>query len=117
MRGALKSMTSPDVDLVSYRAEPPDPFRFLVEAEIGGNSSEGADLFQFQVCSPAWLATHSQDGPVILHGFILMHRYTYEELQQTIQKLAWRFEADTWEEIAFKISKYALREFEDYKDE
>ena len=103
----------------SFVPDSEDCFGFWCEASIGRSDGEGADLFQFCVCTPAWLIEERRRGLIdevsLLRGLILVFSYDYEAVVNLVQAYARSCEGKTWGEIAAKLSRVGLWEFEDYQ--
>lgn len=117
MFAKLNKVFSPDInDLKSYRIES-ESFSFLVQASIGSNIGNGEDIFDFIVCSPKWLESVLEvEKTWFGKGYLFMNFYTYDLLINTLSKLCQRTSGNTWNEIATKLSRYGLWEYEGYKE-
>jgi hypothetical protein len=51
MKAQVRSMSSPDTDLVRFTPEDPENFSFLLEVVVGPSDDEGAELLQLVVCT------------------------------------------------------------------
>lgn len=59
MRADLRGFYSSDVsDLEEWRPEDPESFELHLTAFIGPNDHGGEEMFDFRVCTAAWLAQH-----------------------------------------------------------
>lgn len=114
MRAELKSLSSVDVDLRTY-VPPSDAFCFSVTAEVGALGGEGADLFQFKVCSPEWLERMLQSDSIVSgrHHFF-MNSFNYDALEAYVLKRVRQAEGPDWTTVAEKLSRWGHWEFEDY---
>ena len=118
MKPALKSIYSPDVQ-DAERFVPPDPERFgiLFSFTAGPQGERGEDIFQVMVCTGAWLQGQAeQDGIMSLRHYILVPRYDYAAVLRFLESALSSIEAESWEDIASRISRLAHWEFEDYND-
>lgn len=115
MRAELKSLSSVDVDLRTY-APSDDDFCVGVTAEIGALGEEGADLFEFQVCSPEWLQTELHSTAVVSGRHrLFMGRFSYDALEAYVLKRVRQAEGPDWPSVAEKLSRWGYWEFEDYQ--
>jgi hypothetical protein len=115
MRAELKSLSSVDVDLRAY-APPDDAFCVGVTAEVGALGEEGADVFQFEVCSPEWLATELQSRSIVSGRHrLFMSRFSYDALEAYVLKRVAQAEGPDWPSVAEKLSRWGYWEFEDYE--
>ena len=86
MRAELKSLSSVDVDLRTY-APPEDAFCVEVTAEVGALGEKGADMFQFEVCSPEWLQRELQSETIVSGRHrLFMSRFSYDALEAYVLK-------------------------------
>ena len=95
-------------------ADPTDCW-VVVQAEIGLEGEEGADLFTFYVCTVTKLrAVLRAEGCLVGRHLLLLERFDWERVERAITRIIDKTEGDTWEEIAGKIGRFGLWEFEDY---
>ena len=115
MRAELKSLSSVDVDLATY-APQDEAFCIEVTAEIGPLGESGAEMFQFQVCSPGWLSLKLESDAIVSgrHRFF-MSRYNYEALEAYVLKRVRQAEGADWCSVAEKLGRWGYWEFEDYQ--
>lgn len=89
-----------------------------VTAYLGPAGGEGADLFEFRVCTPGWLAEHPNmpKGSAFLRHHLLVERWDAALVERAIRDLCLRTEGGDWQEVATKLSRYGYWEFEDYRE-
>ncbi|NID17489.1 hypothetical protein HBF32_18600 [Luteibacter yeojuensis] len=96
-----------------------DRFGFWCHARIGSQGSDSADLFQFCICTPAWLISERLCGNLANASFgrnlILVFSYDFNEIVELVGSYAQSCEGDTWDEIATKLARVGEWEFDDYK--
>lgn len=106
---------SPDVSDLELYTPQPDCFGFLLEAEFGPSNSNGAELFDFMVCTPSWLALHMKEDEVrSARHYIIVKKYDFNALKSYLLNYAASCAAPTWNEVALKLSRIGRWEFEDY---
>ena len=66
MKAILKNISSPDIDVNLVHYDKGDVYCFPVEVLIGPDNEDGAEIFQFIVCSPEWFV--SQEGNINFFG-------------------------------------------------
>jgi hypothetical protein len=116
MRAELKSLDWDGHALPDFRPEDAGRFRVTVAASIGPAGQDGAELFQFTVCSPQWLAEESlPKGFAFQRHTLLVDRWNPDLVERAIHDLCLRTEGDDWSEIAASLSRFGLWEFEDYR--
>ena len=83
---------------------------------IGPDDGPGEESFDFIACSPNWLAQKSADtGPIWGHGYLILDHFDYEVLRRTVERVCAAAVANTWDEVAARISRLAHWEFDDYQ--
>ena len=112
MYARLKSIMSPDLD---YGLSPGDPenCHVLIEAEIGPSESDGADIFTFEVVTPA--AIKSLPAPSWLKGYLLLYVFSWVDVEEAVNKLLMQCAGSDWNEISNKLSQSLGWEFEGYE--
>ena len=116
MRAELRILFSPDVDdLQSYA--PGDAFCVMLSALIGPQGESGEESFDFEICSPAWLAAELEGCRWISGRYrLIMARFDLASVEHYIAARLAQATGETWAEVAGKLSRWARWEFEDYKD-
>jgi hypothetical protein len=104
-------------DLRAFRPEDAERFTLGVTASIGPAGEEGAEQFQFTVCSPSWLVGQElPKGFAFQRDTLLVERWDPDLVERAIGDLCRRTEGETWTEVATKLSRFGYWEFEDYRD-
>ena len=117
MKAELKGVHSPDVDDVR-KYSPPDPVNFavLIQALIGPMGEPGAESFNIEVCTPRWLETQLDgEGAIFGRHLLVVRNYDYEAIVKKIERFLDLCTGSDWPEIARKVSRIGLWEFEDYE--
>jgi Immunity protein 8 len=117
MKAELKRLHSPDVhDLRSFYPQPADEFGFHLQIMVGPEGQQGEESFDVVVCTPDWLKRQFKTSDIVIgHGRILVFEYDYERLRSFIARQCAKCVADTWLEIASKLSRIGWWEFEGYQ--
>lgn len=116
MRAKLKNLSSPDVELRSYWPEDESCFGFLIEAQIGPENENNADLFQIMVCTPDWIKTKYSERKAIWGcHMLIVFEYDLTEIEATISRYVETCMANDWHGLATKLSRIGGWEFEDYQ--
>lgn len=91
----------------------PECFGFLAEAEIGPADSEGAELFQLQVCTPTWFKRWMQ-GTAVVSGehTLFMSHYDYRALIAYLERRCRSCEGTTWADVVDKLKTLGGWEFD-----
>lgn len=85
---------------------------------VGAEGEEGEDIFQFDVCSPDWLARELEACPAIWGSRLLvLARFDPEAVETQVRKRLRHAVGVDWNSIAQKIGQWATWEFEDYADQ
>jgi len=116
LRAELKALDSPDVDLESYVPQR-EAFCVAVTAHIGPVGEAGAELFNFDVCSPQWLEQLLLTDTVISGRHMLfMDGFRLRDLEAYIAKKASQADGPNWATVAERLSRWGYWEFEDYSE-
>ena len=118
MRASIRRFHSPDVeDLAGWT--PPDStcFGFLLQVLIGPVDSEGEESFDFIVATPGWLRQrHGGDAVVVARHHLVVFAYDYVRITSAVEALVSAQEARNWHDLAMKLGRYGMWEFEDYRE-
>ena len=91
-------------------------FCHTLRAEIGVRGEEGADAFEFDVCSPEYLESETASYPILSgEDLIITRRFDPEQVEQFVRKRLRHTTGKDWGEIAERISKWARWEYGDYQ--
>lgn len=114
----LKGIINSDIDdLASFYPEDRANFGLTLQLMVGPKGTEGADSFQIQVCTPAWLTHYfNHDDIIVARHFLIAFEYDYQRLINRINKYLASCSGNTWAEVANKVSRLGLWEFEDYQE-
>jgi hypothetical protein len=113
MQAELRSLFSSDLDdLRSYA--PGETFCVTLRILIGPSGLPGEDSFDFEVCSPDWLAA-AVDRDVLVSGrfHLFMARFDYEAVERYVAKRVAQATGTDWAEVAAKLARWSRWEFED----
>lgn len=116
MTAQIKRLHSPDVtDLSSYCPEDPECFGFLLQAIAGPKGSPGEESFDMIVCTPQWLTKrHRREDVVVGRSYVIVFEYDFKRLSLFIDRYAERCSGHTWRDVAEKLGRIGIWEFEDY---
>ena len=114
MEAEVRTLFSSDVDdLASYI--PGEVFCLSLRALIGPKGSPGEESFDFDVCSPAWLAAKVERDELVSGRICLfMAKYDYDAIQLYVAKRVAQATGSDWTEVATKLARWSRWEFEDY---
>lgn len=117
MRAIIKDFESSDVaDLRRYRPTDPLVFAVSITFAVGPVDMDGADNFHLTVVTAEFLRRQHPDSPgYFLRHYLLVQEYHFGSIFAAMSKYVNSLEADTWEQLAAKIGRVALWEFEDYR--
>ena len=110
----VKSLLSVDLELQGPPSDPED-CGFAFEAEIGPQGGKGADLCQFVVATPKHLARES--GTRWGRGYLIVERFSWDEVEVSLEKLLSHCRRETWAEVARELNKELLWEFDNYQEQ
>jgi hypothetical protein len=113
MRAEVKYFEWPDLERGDIA--PPDLQSTLLVFAAGPLDAPGEETFQLTVCTPHALADMVQrDGVVIGRHLMFVASLDTGKVEDTVRDRLRRIDADTWPELAAKIGRIGLWEFEDY---
>ena len=117
MIAEVKSIISPDIlDFKTYYPEDDTSFLFLLQVIVGIKGKEGGDTFDIEICTPQWLLQNYDASSIVFgRGRLIVFEYNIERIFNRITKFCESCSGNTWEEIAPKIGRIGLWEFEDYQ--
>lgn len=118
MRAELKRIHSPDVhDLEKFRPAERDDFGVLLQLMVSPENGEGEESFDVTLCTPRWLLQNHRESDIVfgLHHLIVFE-YNYRAIFSRLKRTVEGVEADTWAEVAAKLSRIGRWEFENYRE-
>lgn len=112
MEAELRSLTTQDGEFLTDIRPVGDLFCITIRAEIGSRGSVGADLFDFDVCSPSWLDSELDRYSVLPGGQrLFMRKFDPDVVELYVRKRLRHATGAKWHEIASKIGEWARWEF------
>jgi hypothetical protein len=103
-------------DLERNIPEDVENFCILVRVIVGARGTEGEESFDINVCTPKWLEEQvKREGFVLGTHRLFVKTYDSAQIKKLITKFVERYSADSWRDLAEKISHIGHWEFEDYK--
>ena len=118
MKAELRSLDCPDLDYQGLDA-PPDLDNFYLNfgAGIGPAGKIGKEFFQIQVCTPRWLVDELEHEPYLFGRLLLIvSHWDMQVIRGALEALCERTEGDTWDQIAEKLTRFTLWEFDEYRE-
>jgi len=118
MRAEIKAILTPDVeDLSTYQPDDPEIFGFLLQLLIGPKNAEGEESFQMMVCTPKWMLENFPKDRILLGSHhLIVFEYNYQALMKYLYRYVGTLDADTWQELAQKVTQLGAWEFENYQN-
>ena len=115
MKAEIRSYSRTDnEDLSSYEPGEGQVFGFTLLFEIGAKGHEGTDFFEVDVASSGYLERF-KPSPSFLRHTILATDYNIPAVVALVRKYVEALEEESWEKLAYKISRVVRWEFEDYR--
>lgn len=113
----IKALLTADHDsLESVALNDPECFEVVVRALVGPRGEDGEESFDVSVCTPAWLARRCEkDGFVLCRHRLVLKSYSPARIRSVLAKFIERCSGDSWQEVAEKVARIGLWEFEDYR--
>jgi hypothetical protein len=116
VRAAVRSVSSPDVDVRTYRSRTPEDDGLLLSVYVGPDSGPGEESFDLIVCTPLWLKRKiASNGPVIGRHHLIIDPLDLQVARRFLIEQVGQLEAPTWQGLAEKIARIGKWEFEDYR--
>jgi len=112
----LRALTGQVGDNLSDLAPVSGSFCHTIRAEIGARGEQGADAFEFEVCSPEWLEAELNSYP-ILHGGrrLITKRFNPVEVEEYVRKRLLHASGPDWETVVARLGQWLRWEFENYE--
>jgi len=115
VQAVIRHVNTPDIDPDTYVPEDPANFMFLVQLIAGPLGEPGEESFQFEVCTPGWVAARVREGgPLNGRHLVIVDAFHWPTIRAYFERLVDRCAGATWREVAEKLSRYGHWEFEDY---
>jgi hypothetical protein len=87
-----------------------------VEICAGPSDGPGEEYFQLTVCTPAALAELLAGEPVLVgRHWLFVAEFDAAAVERFLRRAVAEIEGQTWNEVAAKIGRLGLWEFEDYR--
>jgi len=84
---------------------------------IGPKGEVGEESFDFEVCSPSWLAAELERHEIISGRTLLfMAEFNYDAIERYVLKCLAHATGRNWNEVAQKLARWSAWEFDDYVD-
>jgi len=109
----LRALYSLEVDdLAAYRPDD-EAFFLTVRVDIGPADGPGAETFDFDVCSIAWLRRELQDDEAVSGRFrLIMEEFSLPVVEQFVRDRVAQASGADWSEVAGKLAGWFRWEFE-----
>ena len=116
MRAEIRSVTGDNVEhLPTWRPEAVG-WSVGIRLLIGPSGGRGEESFDVTVCDIEWVAQRVQtEGLVDGRHTLVVDGFHWQSVLSFLQRRVASLEADTWPELATKLSRLGYWEFEDYR--
>ena len=116
MNAELRSLLTVEHEPVESVNVESDAFCVSLRALVGPVGLEGAESFDFDVCSPAWLEAELESHAIIGGRFPLVARdFDPRRIEDYVRERIAQASGDDWSAVAGKIARWSQWEFEDYR--
>jgi hypothetical protein len=117
MRATVRRFHSPDaLDLDSFVPNDPGDVAILIQAMVGPADEPGEESFDVVVCTPRWIERLVREGgPLLGRHNLIVEKFDSSEVREHLTRLIEAETAPTWEELATRIGRIGMWEFEDYR--
>ena len=120
-RGVAHSMITPhlktlmSLDLERPRLpDDPDDCEVTLEATIGPDSSDAADIFAFSVVTPTTLG---REAPFRWgRGILIVPTFSWEIVDHALARFLAHCSRDSWEEVAQRLNQNLHWQFDNYRE-
>ncbi|MEV6767947.1 Imm8 family immunity protein [Nocardia sp. NPDC051030] len=115
MKAELKAVDSPDTVLHPGAQQNRDviAIRFLA----GPQGMAGEESFDLLVCTPQWIADQvNLTGLLVGRHKIIVNRIDLDTVTQYLRGYIAGLDEPTWPELAAKLGRIGMWEFEDYRE-
>lgn len=115
MNAVVKKIFSTDVNIDSYHPNQSNTFGIWLRIIVSPKDEDGEEIFDVFVCTPEWIKSNTRDSNHrwCRHMLIVFY-YNIDVIKSIIQEKIENINANNWNELALKISRYFFWEFEDY---
>jgi len=104
-------------DLESFRPGDPANFETVVRMMIGPEGEQGSESFDISVCTPSWLEDQcQQSGYFFPQRRLVVSHWNPNHIKEFISKRISTMTAESWKDLAAKISEFSHWEFKDYRE-
>jgi Immunity protein 8 len=89
-----------------------------MQADIGPVGEEGAETFDFTVCTPSGLADRleNDERPFWGRGLLIVRRFDWDQVEAALNQYVRSLSGEEWHNVATKLNRVMCWEFEDYQD-
>jgi hypothetical protein len=117
VRAEVKSWLSEDFPDGKSSPDDSDDCCVEIQANIGPVGGDGADTFEFTVCTPRGLARRlDADGrPYWGRGTLVVGHFSWDAVEAAMHQYVRSVSGEDWAELAAKLSRVMRWEFEDYQ--
>ena len=117
VRAEVKRLFSYDLPDAKSLPEDPEDCCVGMQTDIGPVGEKGADTFEFEVCTPRGLARRfdAEGRPFWSRGTLLVPSFSWEAVEAAVDQRVRAVEAQDWRELAEKLNRFMIWEFEDYQ--
>jgi hypothetical protein len=117
MKAELRSIWSIDTEDLATWNPPNEAYALHVRLMVGPHGEDGEESFDLTLCSTAWLRQLAQDERIFdPRHHLILERFDWPTVEEYLVQRVARCEAESWPEVAEKVSRLAYWEFEDYSE-
>lgn len=116
MKAEIRSFDSPDVEHLSTWNPETAGWSILLRLMIGPIGGRGEESFDVTVCDVERISQQVRtDGVVDGRHTLVVENFDWQNLSSFLHRRVGSLGADTWPELATKLSRLGFWEFEDYR--
>jgi hypothetical protein len=101
-------------DLADFSPKVADNFSVEIELCIGSDSSEYSNIFWLRICTAEWLGEEviKNGKPLLARGILVVENFSFDSVHSRVCEIVHSIDADNWDELVLKLSRYFSWEFE-----
>jgi hypothetical protein len=104
-------------EIESFHPQNPSNFETVVRMMIGPEGEQGEESFDISICTPDWLRDQcEQSGFFFPRRRLVVSHWNPDFVRQFISKRISTMTAESWKDLAAKISEFSNWEFEAYRE-
>jgi hypothetical protein len=113
-RLAIKSLSSPDVEIDAWQPDPDQGVYVLLQVEIAEAGDNRADVFSIMVATLEGLRQHGRGEVISDRATLILSRFSWPAVRQWLDATLARCGGRDWNESVLRLQRYFRWEYEDF---